>query len=309
MTTLLKSKVDIKTLSEKIKSGDYPETSVELLQFFYKTSDGTLHPDPDKRIQVRGQTRDVKFIENTVNKITNSGDRSKLNNLTCIKMDGELLILNGSHTSEIQVKLGQTFAKAYVVDWEEDLGGMMSNAQRLGNLLNVDFFERRGVANEDIKNEINQIIVEKVERGEPSTLTQEERDDLIKAYPQLSARSLGQMLTRFPGGGRTSATIMHDDSDKDDFVRALKNDDTYREYFICPVESFAEYRDSFSAAFRGMAKENKRKALITYHIKTQADMKKWTDPTKKKQKEVDAEFKRMSDHFGVTLEYKFMRIQ
>ena len=59
MTTLPKSKVDIKALSMKIKSGDYPETSVELLQFFYKTSDGTLHPDPDKRIQVRGRTRDV----------------------------------------------------------------------------------------------------------------------------------------------------------------------------------------------------------------------------------------------------------
>ena len=167
MTTRSKSRVDIAALSKKIQSGNYPETSVELLQFFYKTSDGTLHPDPDKRIQVRGKTRDVKFIENTVNKIENSGDYSKLNNLTCIKMDGELLILNGSHTSEIQVKLGRTFTNAYVVDWEEDLGGIMSNAQRLGNLLNVSFYERRGVANEDIKNEINQIIAEKVERGEP----------------------------------------------------------------------------------------------------------------------------------------------
>tara|TARA_B100001778_G_C18500653_1_gene589513 strand:+ start:116 stop:1048 length:933 start_codon:yes stop_codon:yes gene_type:complete len=310
MATKTKKKINLKELSNKIISGDYPVTNIDLEQFFYKTSDGTYQPDPDKRIQVRGQTRDIKFIEKTINKIESTGDCSKLNNLTCIEMpDGELLILNGSHTSEIQIKIGHTHAKAHILSYEDDLGGKMSSAQRLGNLLNVDFFERRGVANEDIKNEINQLIHEKKERGETPTLSDDEKADFLDAYPQLGPRSLGQMLSYFEGGGRTNATIMHDDSSKEDFVKALKNDDTYSEYFICPVQSFSEYHDSFSAAFRGMAKENKSKALLTYHIKNEADRKKWSDPSKKRKNEVDAEFKQLSNYFEVTLEYKFMRYQ
>ena len=144
--SLIESKIDVIKLAKDIRSGALPTVQVDLDQFFTKTFGGEWVPDPDTRIQVRETVRDANFVNRIVNKIQASGDSSAIEPLTCIKMpDGSLKIGNGSHTAEIGINVGLKKIPSYIVDWEKDLGGKTSSAQRLGNLLNFQTVEKVSV--------------------------------------------------------------------------------------------------------------------------------------------------------------------
>ena len=77
-----KNKINIVNLAEKIKSDSLSTEKVKLADFFDKSVFNEWVPNPDKRIQVRAETRDISRINRAVNKIQSSGDDSGLEKLT-----------------------------------------------------------------------------------------------------------------------------------------------------------------------------------------------------------------------------------
>ena len=97
--------INILTLAQQIKSGEYPREDVNIEQFF--DEDG--NPLRETRIQVRDQDRDIDRIARAVDKMVASGDTSKLEDLTLIKFPFDIKnLLNGSHTAEMILKLKQS---------------------------------------------------------------------------------------------------------------------------------------------------------------------------------------------------------
>ena len=74
----------IQQLADQIRSGKYPREEIDVTQFFHKMNDGEFIPNRDKRVQVRDVDRDIDFVERISNKIKQSGDSSKLEDLTCV---------------------------------------------------------------------------------------------------------------------------------------------------------------------------------------------------------------------------------
>ena len=141
----------LQQLANSIRSGEYPQQDVDLLQFFLQTEDGEFIPDRSTREQVRDDDRDIDRVNRGVNKMKKSGDTSGLDPLTIVEYPDQDKLLNGNHTAEMEVKLGMVTSKGCIVNFDRDLGGKQSNVIRLGNLLNKQEVERVDVHDNDIK--------------------------------------------------------------------------------------------------------------------------------------------------------------
>ena len=150
---------NVTKLANDIESGNRPSKDIDITQFFTKLSNGEYVPDMSKRIQVRNRDRDVDFVERTVNKINKTGDRSKLSTLTTVffPKSNTVKLLNGNHTVEIELLLGMQKAPANSINFDTELGGKMSLARRLGNLLNREEVERNSTSADDVKGELYEV--------------------------------------------------------------------------------------------------------------------------------------------------------
>ena len=308
----IESKIDVIKLAEKIRSGNFPTKRIQLDQFFTKTFDGQWVPDPDKRIQVREKTRDVNFITRIINKIQASGDKSALEPLTCVRMpDGTLLILNGSHTSEIEIKTGQTEDDVYIVDWEEDLGGSMFLAQRLGNLLNKQWVEKVSVHDHDVRNELYQLMAEKKEAGldtKDIKPTEQEILEFLSCYPSVSRRTLGQWISNTDYGGRKKPLVEYTDSELADHAKHFASLDRYKEHSICNPQTVAHWNDTGTATpMTLMATEGRSKALVVFYCSTIEQAESWKSG--KLEKKIKSHYTKLNNHYEVTIEYEMLRYE
>ena len=302
-------KTDVVKLAEKIKSGDYPTERIELDQFFTKTFDGDWVPDPDKRIQVRETTRDVNFIIRAINKIQSSGDDSGLEPLTCVRMpNGDLLVLNGSHTSEIEIKIGKTEADAHIIDWVKDLGGRMSIAQRMGNLLNFQNVEKVSTHDEDVKNELYQFMAEKREAGLDPKPTEDEIQEFLDIYPSVSRRTIGQWISNTDVGGRKKPLIEYTDSELASAAKHYTSQQKYVDYVICNPQTVEHWNDTGTATpMTLMATEGKTKALVVFYCSTIKQAESWKSG--KLEKKIKAHYTKLNNHYEVTIEYDMLRYE
>ena len=149
---------DIEALADQIKSGSYPKSKVKLDPYFYVTPNGEIVPVRELRIQVRDKDRDIDRINRAVNKMQKTGDKSGLEPLTMVRFPDDVTkINNGNHSAEMGYRIGEKEADAFIVDFDTHLGGKLSNALTLGNLLNVQEVEKVDVHDTDVKNELYQI--------------------------------------------------------------------------------------------------------------------------------------------------------
>ena len=307
--SLIKSKIDVIKLAEKIRSGNFPTQKIKLDQFFTKTFDGQWVPDPDKRIQVREKTRDIGFVTRIINKIQTSGDNRALEPLTCVRMpNGELLIVNGSHTSEISIKTGQTEDDAYIVDWKKDLGGRMSLAKRLGNLLNKQWVEKVSVHDNDVKNELYQLMAEKKADNLDPKPTEQEIQEFLSCYPSISRRTLGQWISNTDVGGRKKPLVEYTDSELADHAKHYTSQQKYVDYVICNPQTVAHWNDTGTATpITLMANQGKTKALVVFYCSTIEQAESWKSGAL--EKKIKRHYTKLNNHYEVTIEYDMLRYE
>ena len=163
---------------EQIEAGLFPTQSTDNLQFFNKFPDGTYVIKDGATIQVREEEVDLEFVERIVNKRTPKEIKKKVivyfkNDVydvdgTLFARAGDYKINDGTHTAHIQVRLGIFNSEDYIVDFETNLGGKISEAINLGNLLNRTVFEKRGCK----KNDVKQIVIQMMAENDKETVCQ-----------------------------------------------------------------------------------------------------------------------------------------
>ena len=224
----------IEKIAEDIKSGRYPKQKIKLQPFFRTTVTGEKIPVRERRIQVRDIDRDIDRVNRAVNKIQKDGDKSGLEPLTTITfVDLPEKILNGNHTSEIEVLLGEEEAEAYRVDFEKDLDSKESNCIILGNLLNKLEVEKVDVHENDIKRELYQIMDERSNEGLDPIPPDEIKQEIVDRYPHINLRTIGQWISnREDVGGRRKPLISYTKGELTQSMDALASLDRYKDYSL-----------------------------------------------------------------------------
>ena len=298
----------IEKLAKNIKSGKFPLEKIKLLPFFQRTVTGEYIPIRERRIQVREQDRDIDRITRAVNKIENSGDKSGLEPLTTvIYSDSSEKILNGNHTSEIEVLLGEEEAEAYRVDFEKDLDSKESNCIILGNLLNKLEVEKVDVHENDIKRELYQIMDERSNEGLDPIPPDEIKQEIVDRYPHINLRTIGQWISnREDVGGRRKPLISYTKGELTQNMNAFSSLDRYKDYAICTPRTLVAWFDTgVGAAFDEAAQQDKNKALIVLYCNTIAMVNTWEEGTILKN--MKEKFEKYKKKYNLTIEVEMLR--
>lgn len=292
-------------VSNKIKQGSWPQEILKIIQFFTSTITGELVPNSETRIQVRANDRDIDRINRVVNKIQATGDRSGIEPLCVVRYpDGTLKLLNGNHTVEIQLYLGDTEANCYIVDFVEDLGGKESNVVRLGNLLNTHDIERVSVEDSDIRNELY-ILIE--ENG--GKLSAAQKEEFCATYPVISKNTVGQWESNHGEvGGRRKPRVTWTEGQLKKQVDFYKGSEKYADYTVLtPRNLRGALETGISQAFIEMQEDGTRKCLIPLFCGSVAEVEKWKNGTAKEN--ITKKYAKLSKYYDVVIEFDMLRYE
>jgi hypothetical protein len=294
-------------LAKDIETGNRPTKTVNLIQFFTQLSNGEYVPNPETRIQVRNRDRDTDFVERIVNKVQQTGDRSKLSTLTTVYFPKteELKLLNGNHTVEIELKLGIHDAPAVTIDFEKDLGGKKSLLRRLGNLLNKEEVERNSTSCEDVKGELYELMDERISEGKCARPSDDEINDLISLYPFVSTRQIGQWISYHQTGGTRRPMKTYSNQELKEICKFYKKQLKYSEEYVVlePRTLGAWSHTGIAEAFRQCMEEKKKKVLIPFYCGSVAEHNQLEDG---KDKEIIKHYQELGEYWGLTMEADFL---
>jgi len=302
--------MNLTKLVKEIESGRRPTKKVNILQFFTQLRNGEYVPNPETRFQVRNRDRDVDFIDRIVNKVSQTGDRSKLGTPTIVSFSSteasveELKLLNGNHTTEIKVRLGIHDSEAFVVNFEKDLGGKMSSLRRLGNLLNKEEIERTSTSADDVRNELYEIMDERIAEGKDAKPSDDEINELISLYPFINRHSIGQWISYHETGGTRRAMNTYSVQQLKEQREFYGKQRKYRDYVILPPRTLSAWSHTgIAEAFSGCMKENKRKVLIPFYCNSVAESKKLENG---EDLNIIKHYDKLGKYFNVTMEVDFL---
>ena len=306
MTNTITSK-DVEALADKIRSGSYPKTKIKLDPYFYVTHDGEIVPVRELRVQVRDQDRDIDRINRGVNKMQKTGDKSGLEPLTMVRFSEDITkINNGSHTAEMGYRLGEEEMDGYIVDFDKDLGGKLSNSLMLGNLLNVQEVEKVDVHDTDVKKELYQMMDERAEEGLDPKPPEEELVALCNRYPHVSRATVGQWISnRDDVGGRRETLRTYTAGELHAFARSLENMEIYKEHAVLEPRQLRSWTDTgIEQAFKQMKNQQKKKALMPLFCRNRAQQDQWEQTDI--QSRIKKEFFELGQYWDCTIEYIMM---
>lgn len=292
-------------LANKIKSRAYPKVKVAIDQFYIKTINGEMIPNPDTRVQVRNEYRDLDRVDLIYNKVCKSKDYSKLEPITIVQFPNAITKLaGGAHTLEVEQLLGWTETDAYSVDFNKDLGGVLSNVTRLGNLLNQHEVNRESVSLDDIKKEFYQRIEENGEK-----LSDAQKREFIAVYPEVTMHTIGNWQAYHAEvGGRKKPRQTYTPKQLADIAKSFGYMQRYAGYAICMPRTLGSWRDTgYSAAFTAMLDKGVKKALVVLHCETSTMVENWKNG--KIKNTISEEYAKMNQHFGVTIEYEMIQYE
>ena len=298
-------------IADDIRSGKYPKERIDITQFFSDLGNDHWIPNSKKRIQVRDVDRNLKRIEDAVNKIKASGDTSKLEPLTIVYYpeENEEKLLDGNHTVEMAIRSGLKEMDVHKVNFETQLESKEANVHRLGNLLNVQEVEKVPCSQDDIRNELMVLMDEREKNGLDPRPTKEEIEGFLKAYSHVTRATIGQWISYHKDyGGRKAPMKSYTDVELANQRQAFRDSLDYQQYAICEARTLDAWSDTgISAVFDNMMKENKRKALLIFYCSTitQANQLTNTDIRQK----IEDKFKKLSNYFDVEIRCSFLRYE
>ena len=298
---------NIAKIAQDIRSGVYPTTKVELDQFFNQTPLGEWYPDRDTRIQVRQVDRDHDRIMRGVAKMQKSGDKSNLENLTCVRFPtGQLKIGNGNHSAEMAINVDETEMDAHIVDFDKDLDSKMSNVLRLCNRLNIQEVEKVDVHDNDIKKELYQHIEERQEAGLDPVPDEDYLKNLSDTYPHVSRATIGQWVSHHnTAGKRRDPLRTYTKGELANQKLLFENIKAYEDYSILEPRNVrgAKEDTGVSQAFKTMKNDKKRKCLVIIHCDSVSQVEDWEDGL---EEIVKTEYEALSSYYDVTIEYTML---
>jgi hypothetical protein len=304
--------INTEQLAEDIKSCKYKiKKKLNLIQFFKQLSNGDYVPDDTKRIQVRELDRNLDFIDRIVTKLSTSKNYKNLDTIVVVyfpKTD-EYKIISGNHTSEIMIRLRIFDANVYVVDFETQLGGLISNIIDLGCLLNKVEKEVQPVSVGDVKNLLYQHMKEREDEGLDPTPTQEYREELVRKYPHVSQGSIGQWISNHQVvGGRRDPIKSWRQQELEDEWNHFKNNYKYQDHVVIKPRSIEAWNQTaISTLIIECQRQNKRKALLIFFCENAAQVLTFTSSDRSaKMKEL---YKDLSDFYNIQIEMEFLRFQ
>lgn len=292
----------LQQLANSIRSGEYPQQDVDLLQFFLETEDGEFIPDRSTREQVRDDDRDIDRVNRGVNKMKQTGDTSGLDPLTIVEYPDQDKLLNGNHTAEMEVKLGMVTSKGCIVNFDRDLGGKQSNVIRLGNLLNKQEIERVDVHDNDIKKEVFFRMDERASEGLDPKLTEDELQDFVDTYPHITRGTIGQWVSnRDDVGGRSAPRRTYTEGELFHMSRAFENMNAYKGYAICSPRTLPAWKDTgVGAIFDAMMDKGNGccKVLVILYCSTKRQANQWENGY---EQTIRDHYDKLEEYYGVTI--------
>ena len=313
----------ISKFKKKHRSGKLKSKTVELASYFKHTFDGSPYANPKSRWQVRTFDVNLDFIEKITNKvkakygenIKSVDDVPEFDNLVVIENLGNDYydvdpLGGGNHTAAIQYNVGLKKSRADVIDFQEDCGGKLEVLNRICNYLNKSDKERQGLSNDDIKREFYSLMSIREERGEDPKPTQEEIQEFLKEYPQITAKTIGQWKSNHPTiGGRKQPLVSYSAQQLKDLHNLFQNNmEKYKNYVVLAPRQINAYDVTGVAEMvKSLTKEEnegKDKVLMLLYCKTQTQADDWQSGSTKK--EVQDYFSKVSQRFSVTLEFEML---
>ena len=309
------NEIDPVGLANQLKSGDYPITRVSVPSYFIDDGQGGGYPDRSKRFQVRDMQRDVDRINRAVNKIKATGDRSGLEPwVIVVHPDGHEEITGGAHTSEIQYLLGDQWADAYIVKFDEQLGSSRANQRILGNQLNVQDVEKVDVHDTDIKNELYEILKEELEASETEEIDESRLDEIKKSicsrYPHVTNSTVGQWISNHGDvGGRSTKTLWtYTEGELDNMQVLLSNLEENASSVVLRPRVLRSWMDTgVSEAIYQMADEEKQSAVVPLYIDNVCWKDKWENTNLELR--IKERYDKIGKHFCCDIKYKMLRYQ
>ena len=310
-------KLTTKEIATQIKSGEYPTERRDTTQFFNKLGDGVYVPDEDTRIQVRDTDRDISRVDRGVNKIKSTGDVSGLKPLTLIyfpKWNIEKLV-NGNHTAEMEVNCGIFEADAHIVNFDEQLGGSMAKVKRLGNLLNLDDVETVSTGDNDIREELYELMNERVASGLDAKPSEEDIEDFLETYPQITRGTIGQWISNHDEvGSRNKPKKSYTKAELQLQRESFKNQLDYQDYAVLEPRTLAQWRDTgISSIFNDCMEEGKKKALSIFYCSTLEQVEQLKRYGKGDSSDVrntiEQKYARLGEYWGVEVKTIFLRYE
>ena len=310
-------KLTTKEIATQIKSGEYPTERRDTTQFFNKLGDGVYVPDEDTRIQVRDTDRDISRVDRGVNKIKSTGDVSGLKPLTLIyfpKWNIEKLV-NGNHTAEMEVNCGIFEADAHIVNFDEQLGGSMAKVKRLGNLLNLDDVETVSTGDNDIREELYELMNERVASGLDAKPSEEDIEDFLETYPQITRGTIGQWISNHDEvGSRNKPKKSYTKAELQLQRESFKNQLDYQDYAVLEPRTLAQWRDTgISSIFNDCMEEGKKKALAIFYCSNLVQVEQLKRYGKFDSTDVrntiEQKYARLGEYWGVEVKTIFLRYE
>ena len=317
-----KINLSVKQIADSIKSGKWEHlVDIEISYFYTEDESGKLKPDPSKRFQVRDFYINKDFVNEKVEYVNSTGDRSGIDIPTIINMpDGSQKLDDGSHTLDIERLLNHgkygsgPYIKAYCVDYKKHLGGKDSNAYGLGNLLNIKTKEKQTATQDDIKNHFLQIIAEKKEAGLPTKLTDEESDEFVSWYNgKVNKHTLGQWYSRTPEGGRHSIAKEYTETEKRAKQKFYSEMRKYRDYYVTFPSELEHAKTSILGTAMVKAANaipQKKNILILLYCKNNEDIRRMTGKDGKGDSKwktnLEKDLSNVSELTNLTIEYEVL---
>ena len=307
---------------EQIESGIFPTKPTNNADFFNKYPDGTYVLKDGAIVQVREEQVDFEFVERISNKRTPKLLKKKViiyftkdvydTDGTLFARAGDVKINDGTHTAHIQMRLGIFQSDDYYVDFEKHLGGRISEAINLGNLLNRTDFEKRGCKKDDVKQIVVQMMAENEKENGDGKLSKKQVSSLLKQYPFLKSETRAQWQSYDKNsGGRRKPRKVWTEVELQKTKQHFANLERYEGFIILDPREVASWKQTTISTIvvEHLDKSNyldgittSDKFLVIFYCSTQ---KQAEDLVKTKDKMAKL-YKKMEVRYNIKIETEFL---
>ena len=293
MATTLQKTTTAREVLKQIEKGKISLQEIDNLYFFKEICPGKYSIIPETRLQIREQDVDHDFIERQVNKNTPHHLDSKYviffpsdvydTDGTLFARGGDRKLVGGNHTVGIEIQLGILKSDAYVINFDTQLGGVISEALNLGNLLNNREKETRSTKKDDVRQIVIQKMLENDKKYGDATLRKDQEQAILEDYPFITKAMIGQWTSHNQKvGGRRKPLKKWTGPELDEAWKHYGNQEQYEDYIILEPRTVPSWHQtSISTLVSELVsdsnykngKPDKRKFLLIFYCsnQTQAD--------------------------------------
>ena len=289
MTTTIQKTTTAREVLKQIEKGKISLQEIDNLYFFKEICPGEYSIIPETRLQIRDQDVDHDFIERQVNKNTPHHLDSKYviffpsdvydTDGTLFARGGDRKLVGGNHTVGIEIELGIFKSEGYVINFDTQLGGEISEALNFGNLLNNREKETRATKKDDVKQIVIQKMLENDKKYGDPTLRDDQEQAILEDYTFITKPIIAQWCSHNPKvGGRRKPLKEWTKPELDKAWKQYGNQEQYEDYIILEPRTVPSWHQTAISSIISElvgdsnyknGKPDKRNFLLVFYCSTQ----------------------------------------